>query len=72
MELNNNRVGDICKRIKSQQLDLAINLPVPREIQFSKKNPCNETMNNEASHRQFFSENNILGQTGIFIARSDC
>jgi hypothetical protein len=31
MELHNNRVGDFCKRIKSQQSDLAIKIPFRRE-----------------------------------------
>ena len=58
MELHNNRVGDFCKRIKSKQSDLAIKIPVCHEIQFSKKNQRNETM--EANQRRFFLENKIL------------
>ena len=72
MELHNNRVGDFCKRIKSQQSDLAIKIPVRREIQFSKKKWRNETMKNEANQRRFFLENQISERTGILIARSDC
>ena len=68
MELHNNRVGDFCKRIKSQQSDLAIKIQVRREIRFSKKNRRNETMKNEANQRRFFLEN----QAGIFLAGSDC
>ena len=48
MELHNYRVGD-CKSIKSQQSDPAKKIPVRREIQFSKKKRCNETMKNEAN-----------------------
>ena len=72
MELNNNQVGDFCKRIISQQSDLAKKIPVRREIQFSKKNGGNETMKIEANQHRFFLENKILRQTGIFLARSDC
>ena len=72
MELHNDRVGDFCKRIKSQQSDPAKKIPVCCEIQFSKKKWPNETMKNEANQRRFFLENQILQQTGIFLAGSDC
>ena len=72
MELHNNRVGDFCKRIKCQQLDPAKKIPVCREIQFSNKKQRNETMKNEANQCQFFLENQILKQTGILLAGSDC
>ena len=62
MELQNNRVGNFCKRIKSQQSDLAIKIPVCRDIEFSKKNWCNETMKNEANQRRFFLEKQSLLQ----------
>ena len=72
MELHNNRVRDFCKRIKSQQSDLAIKIPVRRKIQFSKKKWRNETMKNEADKCRFFLENQSLRQTGIILAGSDC
>ena len=72
MELHNNRVGDFCKRIKSQQSDPAKKISVRREIQFSKKKRRNETMKNEANQCRFFLENQILWRTGIFLAGSDC
>ena len=72
MELHNSRVGDFCKKMKSQQSYLAIKIPVRCEIQLSKKNWRNETMKNEANQCWFFLENQILLQTGIFIGRSDC
>ena len=53
MELHNNRVGDFCKRIKSQQSDPAKKIPVCREIQFSKKKGHKETIKNEKNQRQF-------------------
>ena len=71
MELHNNRVGDFCKRIKSQQSDPAKKISVRREIQFSKKKRRNETMKNEADQCWFFIENPILPRTGIFLAESD-
>jgi hypothetical protein len=55
MELNN-RVGNFCKRMKSQQSDLAIKIPVHREIQFSKKKWHNETMKNEANQQDLIAE----------------
>ena len=61
MEYHKKRVGDFCKIIESQQSDLAIKIPVCYEIQFSKKN-----------RHQFLLENQILWQTRICIARSDC
>ena len=72
MELHNNRVGDFCKRIKSQQSDPAKKIPVCHEIQFSKKTWRNETMKNEANQCWFFLENQILRRTRIFLAGSDC
>ena len=72
MELHNNRVGDFCKTIKTQQSDPAKKIPVLHEIQFSKKKLCNEIMKNEANQRWFFLENQISQQTGIFLAGSDC
>ena len=60
MELHNNRVGDFCKRIKSQQSDPAKKIPVRRKIQFSKKKWRNEPMKNEANQRWFLLENQIL------------
>ena len=72
MEIHNNRVGDLCKRIKSQQSDLAKKIPVHREIKFSKKKRRNETMKNGANQSQFSLENQILRQTGIFLVASDC
>ena len=51
MELQNKRVGDFCKRIKSQQSDLAIKIPVRHEIQ--KKNRRIETLKNEVNQCQF-------------------
>ena len=72
MALHNNRVRDFCKRIKSQQLDPGKKIPVCCEIQFSKKKRLNETMKNEANQRRIFLENQILRQTGIFLAGSDC
>ena len=56
MELHNNRIGDFCKRIKSQQSDPAKKIPVRCEIQFSKEKRCNETTKNEANQRRFFLE----------------
>jgi hypothetical protein len=56
---NNNRVGDFCKRIKSQQPDPAKKIPVRREIQISKKKRRNETMKNVAIQCRFFLENQI-------------
>ena len=67
MELHNNRVGYFCRRIKSQQSDLAIKIPVHRKFRFPKKN-----RRWFASFFRFFLENWISQQTGIFIARSDC
>ena len=64
MEFHNNRVGDFCKRIKSQQSDLAIKIPVRREIQFSKKNRRNETMKNEAPP-VLFKKSNFTEEFGI-------
>jgi hypothetical protein len=58
----NNKVGDFCKRIKSQQSDLTIKIPVFHKIQFSKKDSCNKTMKNEANQWQLFSESQILQQ----------
>ena len=72
MELHNNRVGDFCKRIKSQQSDSAKKIPFRREIQFSKKKQRNETMKNEANQDRFFLENQILWQIGMFFVGSDC
>ena len=72
MEVHNNRVGDFCKRIKSEQSDPAKKLPVRHEIQFSKEKQRNKTIKNEANQRQFFLENQILRRTGIFLAGSDC
>ena len=72
MELHNNRVGDFYKRIKSQQSDSTKKIPFRREIQFSKKKRRNKTMKNESNQCQFFLENRILLQAGIFLAGSDC
>ena len=71
MELHNNRDGDFCKRIKSQESDPAKTFPICCEIQFSKKKRRNETMKNEADQCWFFIENPILPRTGIFLAESD-
>ena len=54
MEFHNNRVGDFCKRIKSQQSDPAKKIPVHCEIQFSNKKRHNETMKTEANQSRFF------------------
>ena len=67
MELHNNRVGDFCKRIKSQQLDLAKKILVRCEVQFSKKKWRNEAIKNEANQCQFFLENQILLRDRIFL-----
>ena len=72
MELHNNRVGDFCKRIKSQQSDLAIKIPVSHEIQFSKKNQRWFASFFIVSLSLFFLENWISHRTGIFLAGSDC
>ena len=64
MELHDNRVWDFCKRIKSQQSDLAIKIPVCCEIWFSKKNQCNKTMKNEANQQQFFLKIKFHGRLG--------
>jgi hypothetical protein len=60
MEPHFNRVGDFYKRIKSQQSDLAIKIPVCREIQFSTKNLRNETLKNETNQHWFLLENTIF------------
>ena len=66
-QLHNNRVGDFCKRIKSQQLDLAKKILVRCEVQFSKKKWRNEAIKNEANQCQFFLENQILLRDRIFL-----
>ena len=47
-------------------------IPDNREIQFSKKKQCNETMKNEANQDRFFLENQILWQIRMFFVGSDC
>ena len=52
MELHNNKVEDICKRIKYQQSDPTKKIPLRREIPFFKKKRQNETTKNEANRCQ--------------------
>ena len=53
MELHDNIVVDFCKRIKSQQSDLAKKIPVRREIHFLRRKGAMR-QEKKANQRRFF------------------